>query len=327
MINLPTCLVERRRMAGSLNPLLVFAQLVTLWLLPVQIFAQAQENISVVMSSDSKAYIVFKERLKELDRDNTHHNRRYQFFDINQLDDEQIRDIPNSADLIVSVGEKSTHTLSRIDTATPIIASLLTKERYFSTLLPDGSNAGISCVVVIDQPLERIVKIIASKLPDIKKAGMIERAQSYINIASNYKTEKIGKIDIMRQPFSQDIHSTVYGLAKKRSDIIIAQHDSQIYNHKTARNILISSYHFNLPLIGYSNSFVTAGALMGIYSKSESLAEDVYKLINNPEDCRSGRVFHPSTYTIEINPQVARSLGIRINDTTLKTTIRERSLQ
>jgi len=56
------------------------------------------------------------------------------------------------------------------------------------------------------------------------------------------------------------------------SDVLLAVPDSEIYNSNSIRNILLSSYRRGIPLVGFSQAYVKAGALCAIFSTPEQLA-------------------------------------------------------
>jgi putative ABC transport system substrate-binding protein len=67
--------------------------------------------------------------------------------------------------------------------------------------------------------------------------------------------------------------------ALHHSDVLLALPDSNIYNSKTVKNILLTSYRYRKPVIGFSKNFVDAGALAAIYSDTEMIAMTASKLI------------------------------------------------
>jgi ABC-type uncharacterized transport system substrate-binding protein len=52
---------------------------------------------------------------------------------------------------------------------------------------------------------------------------------------------------------------------KRKVDFVLLQPDSTLYNDATARPLLMASIENQLPVIGFSASFVHAGAAIGVY--------------------------------------------------------------
>jgi putative tryptophan/tyrosine transport system substrate-binding protein len=105
--------------------------------------------------------------------------------------------------------------------------------------------------------------------------------------------------------------------ALHHSDVLMALPDSNIYNSSTVKNILLTSYRYRKPVIGFSKNFVTAGALAAIYSDTEQIAHSASKLIERFYD--SGKRFpkavnYPENFNMDINRQVFKALDLSIPD-------------
>ena len=99
--------------------------------------------------------------------------------------------------------------------------------------------------------------------------------------------------------------------ALHHSDALLALPDNDIYNSKTVKNILLTSYRYRKPVIAFSKNFVNAGALASINSDKEQIAQSASNLVEQYFD--SGQRFtkpvnHPEAFNININRQVFRAL-------------------
>jgi len=98
-------------------------------------------------------------------------------------------------------------------------------------------------------------------------------------------------------------------------DVLLAQPDIKIYNRKTVSKILLSSYRKHIPVIGYSSSYVKAGALAAVYSSPEDIGRDigesvVYYLRHHSLYNDS---IYPRFFSISLNRKVGDSLGLRMD--------------
>ncbi|MFO8023653.1 hypothetical protein [Thiohalophilus sp.] len=297
--------------------------LVTL-LIPQSILAQEKYDTLYVMSSRAKPYLTFKETVEEHQNTSASSRNTQRFVAMDDLHTEKLRELINNSQTVVTLGQKSLRNVADLRIDRPHLATLITLEDYRDVLSEKNISQGMHCVLVIDQPLHRITRVIRERIPDARIAGIIAEPKDANNskssIAMQYEYDPI----IARVPPRENIHSTIRTMSENGIDVIIALHNKEIYNRSTARNILISSYHFNLPLIGYSRAFVRAGALMGIYSTPESMADETLGIINQTERCVDGSILYPSRYTVEVNPQVAKSLRINIEYQNLKQTYQDR---
>ena len=99
--------------------------------------------------------------------------------------------------------------------------------------------------------------------------------------------------------------------------MLLAKPDSSIYNSKTVKNILLTSYRSRKPVIGFSKNFSKAGALASIYSTPTQIAETATSIIDNY--ITSGNSFsrkenYPDDFEISINRQVFRALDMDLPD-------------
>lgn len=63
------------------------------------------------------------------------------------------------------------------------------------------------------------------------------------------------------------------------SDVLLALPDPSVYNARTIKSILLTTYRHRTPVIGFSESFVRAGALAAVSSSSEQLGKQIAELI------------------------------------------------
>ena len=101
----------------------------------------------------------------------------------------------------------------------------------------------------------------------------------------------------------------------QRSDVLLAMPDSKIYNRHSVKNILLTAYRLKIPVIGFSDNFVNAGALAAVYSTPEQIAQQLISIISNhttTEISTAVNRHYPGNFSIKINKQVANSLNLSI---------------
>ena len=269
---------------------------------------EQDKPVVFLYKSDVEAYRIFQKTINQLRNSDSKKSRPFLFLDTRALSSNDIKLHVQSASLVVTLGLYSTRELTGLDNSTPRIHSLISLENYQKIKEVNRAGSRNNCALVIDQPLERVVSTAKKYLPNLQRIGIITDPDSDVG-----NDQHIAGIEIIYEYLGNDIHSTIRNFAEKSVDIIVATQNSSIYNNETARNILISSYHFNIPLIGYSESFVKAGAILGVYSTPAAYAVDVYGLIKNPDNCSNSTIMYSSEYITKTNPQVANSLGIRFD--------------
>jgi putative ABC transport system substrate-binding protein len=96
-------------------------------------------------------------------------------------------------------------------------------------------------------------------------------------------------------------------------DVLIAPADSRAFNRTTIKPVLLAAYRQNRVFIGPTPAVVRAGALAALHVTPEALALEVAERIRHRE--KSGHWGEPSRisrFEVVTNPQVARSLGIKL---------------
>lgn len=97
--------------------------------------------------------------------------------------------------------------------------------------------------------------------------------------------------------------------------VLLALPDSTIYNSQAVRHILLATYRRNQAVVGFSESFVNAGALASTYSTVEDIIIQVREIL--VEYANSGRLPNPQFpkyFRVATNDHVARSLNLLIDD-------------
>ncbi len=104
--------------------------------------------------------------------------------------------------------------------------------------------------------------------------------------------------------------------ALSESDVLLALPDNSVYNAGTIKSILLTTYRHKVPVIGFSESFVRAGALAAIHSSTKQLGKQTAELIKKHYKNQSIKqhIIYPDDFDVTINKDVAKSLGILTPD-------------
>lgn len=166
-----------------------------------------------------------------------------------------------------------------------------------------------------DPPLERQLNLIASILPQARRIGVLYGADSEFLLPElrQYATPK--GLEIVPQRWDNINDSRALQSLFRNSDVLLGLDDPQLYNPKTAKNLLLSSYGQQLPLVGPNAGFVRAGSLASTYSDQADWLAVLDGLLDHPP-ATWPRTLYPEHFKVVGNPQVARSLGIEQVDET-----------
>lgn len=228
------------------------------------------------------------------------------------------------ADLIMAVGTKATESaIARSDA--PVLGVMIPKIGYETLLkgLPSQQRSWAKSAIYIDQPWERQLDFIQAVLPKHRRIGLLHSPDTQLDMAGLRNETKVHGLLLNAQAVQSSV--TLFATLDAvlgESDVLLAIPDSTIYNSSNVRNILLTSYRHKVPLIGISQGYVNAGALCAIYSTPEQQAEQaVEAIVSFVRNRQLPEPQYPDSYSIGLNQQVARSLGIVLNS---QEAIRER---
>jgi ABC-type uncharacterized transport system substrate-binding protein len=103
--------------------------------------------------------------------------------------------------------------------------------------------------------------------------------------------------------------------ALQYGDFLLAAPDSDIYNPRTIKHILLTAYRRNRIVIGPDQAYVSAGSLAAVYAPLEGMVSKAAGYIRALEQ---GQSLPPADYAdrfaVRVNRQVAQSLNILVPD-------------
>ncbi len=204
-----------------------------------------------------------------------------------------------------------------------VLSTLLTRsgyaafvERYLGG--PAGAAAARLSVQFLDQPLERQLALAALIVPTADKIGMM------VGPANPLSAERLAELDAALAASlmpvyltSQDNPIRLLEPALANSDLFVPLADSRQLNLATSRWILQLSYRYRKPVIGYSASYVDAGAVAAVYTGIDDVAAQLSATLAEWSANglpANGRERDPAGFSIKLNRAAALALGIELND-------------
>lgn len=217
-----------------------------------------------------------------------------------------------TADLIVTVGVGAANWVAG-KTNAPLLAAMIPSERY-KELLEKRPRDGQTSAIYLDQPWARQVRMLHAALPLRNRIGVLYSVGTRLDLSALRSALLENHLSLSAQPMQgkQSLSSSLEAVLLD-SEVLLAVPDSDIYNGNTIRNILLSSYRRGIPLIGFSQAYVRAGALCALFSTPEQLAAqagamtEAYVRTAQLPDAQFS-----SQYSIAVNQEVARTLGVTI---------------
>jgi putative tryptophan/tyrosine transport system substrate-binding protein len=222
----------------------------------------------------------------------------------------------SNIDLIVTVGIKASELVAASQTGTPVLAVMIPKASSVSLLAQASLQNPVRSIsaIYLDQPWDRQLDFVRAALPERRKIGLLYSEDTRIDVAHLHQdiAHRGGSLIARAIRSAEGLYPSLESVLED-SDVLLAIPDSAIYSSNNIRNILLTSYRYRIPLIGLSQSYVNAGALCAIFSTPEQLAEQASIatiLFSRTRQLPSSK--YPAAFTIAVNQQVARSLGIEL---------------
>jgi ABC-type uncharacterized transport system substrate-binding protein len=195
----------------------------------------------------------------------------------------------------------------------PVLAAMVPATGY-EDLLARQKHVNRVSAIYLNQPWSRQLDFLHVLLPERRKIGLLYSPDTRIDLARLRQDIAAHDGSLITQPVrsaAQLFTSLEDVLAD--CDVLLAIPDSMIYSSSNIRNILLTSYRHNVPLVGLSQAYVNAGALAAIFSTPEQLAEQTGDtVISFARTAKLPEPQYPAVFTVAINQQVARSLGIEL---------------
>lgn len=171
------------------------------------------------------------------------------------------------------------------------------------------SRPGYLTLLWSDPPMARQLRLARYLLPQAQRIGVLYGEHSRFLLDELRQAARPLGLEIVAEDWPDPRDSRPLQHLLGTSDVLLGLDDPQLYNSKTAKNLLLSSYSRQMALIGPNVGFVRAGALASTYSDQEDWLSVLDQLLDQPP-ARWPRSLYPARFGVSGNQQVARALGL-----------------
>lgn len=224
-------------------------------------------------------------------------------------------------DLILAVGVQSLSLAA--GTSVPVLGVLVPQVSYEKIRAEHArSNAsGKFSAIYLDQPLPRQFNLIRSVTPTANSVGVLlgpstqHQSTALVNAARYHDIGLVLEHVDTEQNLISKLRRTL-----DESNILLALPDALVYNRETAQTILLTSYRHEKPVVGFSHAYVKAGALAAVFSTPAQIARQAAEIVRQALASQQNLLpepQYPKYFSVDINRQVARSLGINVGEENL----------
>lgn len=294
------------------------ANLFAIYILALGLFtpyiANAYTGITIVMGVSNESNLAFIEAFKLELINAKATNFRVKIID---LSDVEKLVVAENSELVIALGVKALDASSKLKETTPVLGVFTPLPTFNSLLANSKRMLGNFSAIVLDQPYSRRFSLIKTVLPEAKNLGVLLGPNSSLDIDALRESGDDAQINIMQENIRQqaDLIPNLTTLLEI-SDALLAIPDSLVYTRETAQPILLTSYRYQKPVFGFSQSYVRAGALAAVYSTSRQMAKQAAEIAIKSQQSLSilPPPQAPKYFSVALNYQVARSLNIQLGD-------------
>lgn len=220
--------------------------------------------------------------------------------------------------LIVTLGVRACLEAVELALANPALARV----PLLATLLPQASYPVLAVkalerqsAVFIDQPAERIVRLLRLALPECKRVGVLFGPDSLAVRPALARALAARGLTLVEQTLlngDKGVYPALRALFED-AELLLAIPDKLVYSPQNMPNILLAAYRQRIPLVSYSAAHVRAGALLALHTAPADTATQTAFAI---QQWLVGRKLPPPALadaaSVAVNYQVARSLGLSL---------------
>lgn len=169
--------------------------------------------------------------------------------------------------------------------------------------------------IYFDQPFSRQMRFLRLAMPESRRVGILLGPDSMPYAEEILLAAKAAGLAgvTSRVENEEGLHPALRDVLSE-SDVLLAIPDDTVLNNRTARHILLASYRRRVPLVGYSSSFVKAGAVAALVTTPEQMGQQAGEMV---AEYLSRRTMPPprppDAFDVVVNSGVARSLELALD--------------
>ncbi|HHJ15855.1 MAG TPA: hypothetical protein ENJ80_04070 [Gammaproteobacteria bacterium] len=273
-------------------------------------------NLVFVHSQTSAPYLNFIEKVQRELQAGSRFPVHTLSLPASQLDEERSTGTTPSADMIVALGKQAARAIQQWQPDVPVLYALIPRTTYDSL----GKSGDLACpgkqctAIYIDQPLQRIFHILTAAFGKQQRLGVV------LGPASSWQQDALVKLagqtgyalHTVKIHERDELLPALDGILKQ-SDLLLSLADPVVYNRRTAKSILLTTYRYKVPVVAYSRAYADAGATLSVFSTPGQIARQTASVIRDffsSHEQGLPQPQYPEHYKIRVNRHVADSLGL-----------------
>jgi ABC-type uncharacterized transport system substrate-binding protein len=271
--------------------------------------AQAEGVIHLILSDSGEAY----QTLAEAVRDGIGGRQSVKVWALAELDASQVQSLTRTSVLVVPVGVKAARFVAEHHAGQAAVLSLMIPRAVSEKLhWPASLGRKKTSAVYIDQPASRSLGLVEAAFPAARRVGLVVSPENAV--VARLLTQEAARRNLKLNVETIDSAAEVAPALRRvlaESDVLLLAPDALAINAGNAQNVLLTTYRFRVPVIGFSQGLAKAGAVASVYSSPAQIGRQGALLVTRfGETGELPPPQHAGEFSIAFNSQVARSLGV-----------------
>ena len=222
--------------------------------------------------------------------------------------------------LVITLGIAALERALALEGNSTILAAMVPRDSFTAlTQAPSWQRAlrqGRLSAIYLEQPYWRQLRLARAIAPRAKRLGALLGPHSAAHQAELLTSlDEYGWQSTLTPMGEHDNPLSVIRRLVANSDLLLAVPDRADFNRNTARWLLMLSLREKVPLIGYSQRYVEAGAVASVFSSpltiaAEAAAWAVRWRLDSPQQLPPPD--YPRLFDISLNPDIAARLQLQL---------------
>ncbi len=275
--------------------------------------ALAEETITLVLSDRGQAYRDVADAFRTAVAD----RRQVQVLLADSLDEEDLAALNRKDNLLVPVGLEGTRKLAALHTGSaPVLALMVPRSGFEEIAWPAGLSRRKLSAVFIDQPPARSLALVEAAMPRAKRIGVMVSTGNRGSLRP-FRQEAERRRLLLSAEAVDSVTEVVPALRRllPNADVFLLVPDALVINLNNVQQVLLTTYRYRVPVVGFSPGLVKAGAVVAVYSTPAQIGRQGGALASQwlaGEDLPAPQ--HCDEFSVDINRHVARSLELNLPD-------------
>ncbi len=213
--------------------------------------------------------------------------------------------------VVITLGTEALTTVASRKTDVVIISTMILRSDR-PLISPATPPAQRPHGVYLDVPLASLLSELRILLPGKNRCGMIRNASRDPpdpSLPARVKQQGFN-LEVAECSRPEELIKSFLSL-KGKADSVVLLPDSSLYNNTTVRPLIQASMESRLPIVGFSASFVRAGAALGIYPDFRDVGSQTAGVAARLIAGDTGLIDEgPRKLQVAVNQRVLRLLGL-----------------